>query len=466
MKKRTRILAAVLAFSMMAMPVSAKEAAVIGDAASWKGQTEEGIQAAEDAVMPEFAAEDMEEVFETADLSSVGCSIEEWAVLYGTNKIRMINGLQPLSVTDKMQKAADVRAQEIQTFLDNTRPNGNDCFTALTEAGASYDVAGENIAAGYADAAEVLDGWWNSEGHRANMLDTDYNHLAVGYGYNENDPNHYYNYWVQMFIGSCTPTSISIEEENAYTYLLERGEDIDDLGLVLKVECKHGTSYMPVISEMCSAYDESKLNEEQTVTVTYGGKTTTFPIYVCEPMPFTDVNDTDWYFDYVANVYYNNIMTGLKPTVFGPADPLVRAQFAVILYRMSGEPAVTYTPKFPDVANEQWYTNAILWASDVGVVTGYSNTGLFGPADNITREQMAVMMYRYAQGLGYDVSEKADFSKFADASSVSSFAREAMQWAVGTGIITGKDNETRIDPQGNANRAECATIITRFLRKY
>ena len=75
-------------------------------------------------------------------------------------------------------------------------------------------------------------------------------------------------------------------------------------------------------------------------------------------------------------------------------------------------------------------------------------------------------MYRYAQGLGYDVSEKADFSKFADASSVSSFAREAMQWAVGTGIITGKDNETRIDPQGNANRAECATIITRFLRKY
>ena len=170
MKKRTRILAAVLAFSMMAMPVSAKEAAVIGDAASWKGQTEEGIQVAEDAVMPEFAAEDMEEVFETADLSSVGCSIEEWAVLYGTNKIRMINGLQPLSVTDKMQKAADVRAQEIQTFFDHTRPNGNDCFTALTEAGASYDVGGENIAAGYADAAEVLDGWWNSEGHRAKNM--------------------------------------------------------------------------------------------------------------------------------------------------------------------------------------------------------------------------------------------------------------------------------------------------------
>lgn len=102
----------------------------------------------------------------------------------------------------------------------------------------------------------------------------------------------------------------------------------------------------------------------------------------------------------------------------------------------------------------------------VGVVNGYSNTGKFGPADNINREQMAVMMYRYAQFLGKDTSESADYGRFSDGTAVNEFAKQAMSWVVGTGIISGKDNGTRLDPQGNANRAECATIIMRFLEHY
>lgn len=105
-------------------------------------------------------------------------------------------------------------------------------------------------------------------------------------------------------------------------------------------------------------------------------------------------------------------------------------------------------------------------APDTKVVTGYSDTGKFGPADKINREQMAVMMYRYANYKKYDTSQKADFSKFVDAAKVSAFAEEAMQWAVGNGIITGKDNGIRLDPQGNATRAECAAIIQRFIEKY
>ena len=133
---------------------------------------------------------------------------------------------------------------------------------------------------------------------------------------------------------------------------------------------------------------------------------------------------------------------------------------------MNDEPAVTYTEVFPDVSDDVWYTNAILWANNIGVVTGYSNTGCFGPADNINREQMAVMMYRYANYKGYDTGNKADFNNFSDADRVSAYAEEAMRWAVGNKIISGKNNGTLLDPQGNATRAECATIIMRFTEKF
>lgn len=178
---------------------------------------------------------------------------------------------------------------------------------------------------------------------------------------------------------------------------------------------------------------------------------------------FDDVNKGDWYFDSVIYNFKRGLMTGKTDTTFAPLENIARAQFAVILHRMEGKEPVEFTPVFPDVAEGVWYTDAVLWANGKKIVTGYTNTGTFGPADNITREQMAVMMYRYAQYKGYDVSKMADFSPFEDASSVSGYAQEAMSWAVGTGIITGKYEGTRLDPQGNALRAECAIIIQRFM---
>ena len=183
-------------------------------------------------------------------------------------------------------------------------------------------------------------------------------------------------------------------------------------------------------------------------------------------LPFVDVNKGDWFYDSVYYNYFSKTMTGLDDTHFGPGQSLARAQFAVIIYRMNQSPKVEYKAVFPDVKDGIWYTDAILWASDTGVVTGYSSTGMFGPGDNINREQMAVMMYRYANYMGYDTSVKEDFSRFNDAAKVNDFAKEAMQWAVGNGIITGKNNGTALDPQGNASRAECATIIMRFMEKY
>ena len=214
--------------------------------------------------------------------------------------------------------------------------------------------------------------------------------------------------------------------------------------------------------------------KEGTVTATY--QLTEYPeiFAVCkiiivqdisQPLPFEDVKEEAWYYEAVEYVYENNIMSGLKETVFGPDETLVRAQFAVILHRLSGAPEVKYTPKFTDVEEGQWYTDGILWANEIGVVSGYSESQYFGPNDNITREQMALMMYRYAGYKEFDTSRRADIDSFIDSGNVSSYARQAMEWAAGSGIITGKAGN-RLDPQGYATRAECASIIMRFIEKY
>lgn len=178
-------------------------------------------------------------------------------------------------------------------------------------------------------------------------------------------------------------------------------------------------------------------------------------------LPYTDVEETDWYYEYAKDVYQKGLMTGLNETTFGPAEILSRAQFAVILYRMEGEPEVTYSEKFPDVAEGQFYTDAVLWAAENGIVTGYDE-GYFGPGDEITREQMATMMYRYAKYKELDVTATADISAYPDAASVSAFAQEAMKWCVAEEIITGDSGSLK--PQGVTVRAVCATIVSRFTK--
>ena len=182
-------------------------------------------------------------------------------------------------------------------------------------------------------------------------------------------------------------------------------------------------------------------------------------------LPYTDVSDADWFYNEVTYAYEKGIMTGINDTTFAPYDSLARAQFAIILHRLNGEPQMEYTDRFHDVGEGLWYTDAILWAADTDVVTGYSN-GNFGPADKINREQMATMMYRYAEYKGYSLEGGVDYSQYEDAANVSDFAQEAMSWAVGNGIITGKYDETQLDPQGEASRAECAIIMMRFIETF
>ena len=177
----------------------------------------------------------------------------------------------------------------------------------------------------------------------------------------------------------------------------------------------------------------------------------------------------DRFYDAAYYNYFAETMTGTDPTHFSPYEILPRAQFATILHRIEGKPAAAYTNRFPDVPDGQFYSTAVLWAADAKVVTGYTDSGYFGTNDPITREQMVVMMYRYADYKKYDISKTADLSSFSDAGQVSGFAETAMKWAVENGIIEGKkntDGSYRLDPQGSTSRAECAIIIQRFMETF
>lgn len=178
-----------------------------------------------------------------------------------------------------------------------------------------------------------------------------------------------------------------------------------------------------------------------------------------KPVQFSDVAASAWYVDAVNYVVKNGLMSGYGGDVFAPEDTLSRAMLAQILYNSEGKPAAGNSG-FDDVTSANWYADAVAWASEKGLVTGYGN-GLFGGDDAITREQLAVILYRYAVYKGYNVSARADLSGYSDGTSISGYAVEAMQWANAEGLVTGI-TETTLFPAGNATRAQVATILMRF----
>lgn len=176
-------------------------------------------------------------------------------------------------------------------------------------------------------------------------------------------------------------------------------------------------------------------------------------------LPFNDVSESEWFYEAVKYVYDKGMMNGVSDTAFAPYSNLTRGMIAQVLYNLEGKPAVsgsTYT----DVAADQWYNDAVNWAAQKGIVTGYGD-GTFGPMDNITREQMAAILYRYAQYKGYDVSAKGDLTAFTDGNTVSDWAKDAMSWAVGTALFNGKGDGI-LDPTTTATRAEVAKILMTY----
>lgn len=177
--------------------------------------------------------------------------------------------------------------------------------------------------------------------------------------------------------------------------------------------------------------------------------------------PFTDVNNTDWYYDAVKYVYDNEIMVGVSDVKFAPNETITRAMVVTMLHRMEGKPITKNTITFKDVESDKWYTEAIRWAANAKIVSGY-NSEEFGTNDAITREQMLTILYRYAQYKKVDVKldKDADKMAFIDGNKVGDWARPAAEWAYANGIISGYNSY--LMPQDNATRAMAAAMIEVF----
>ena len=279
----------------------------------------------------------------------------------------------------------------------------------------------------------------------------------------------------------ATVESVSVDASKAKTSY-RVGDTFSTEGLVVKAKFSNSAE-VEVTGYEVSNPDMSKAGK-QTITVTYEGKTATYEITVSatsgggssgggsssgtvvgpdEPevkTPFTDING-HWAEEVIGKIYSKGIMSGVSATEFAPNTTLTRGMVVTILYRLEGEPEVTAQNQFTDVAEDQYYSKATVWAAENGIVKGMGE-GIFAPNAQITREQLAAIMCRYAESKGVDVSKKTNLTAYTDAGQVSAWAVESMEWAVANNIISGKGAGI-LDAQGTATRAECAQIIYNFI---
>ena len=208
------------------------------------------------------------------------------------------------------------------------------------------------------------------------------------------------------------------------------------------------------------AMDEYQLQDGDVIEVLFTADYTQEPGML---LPFTDVSWDHWAYSAVKRVYTRGLMVGVSDTSFAPGQTLSRAMLASILYRLAGEPAVTAENPFTDVPADRWYTDAVIWAAENGIVVGCGD-GTFRPNTPATRAQTAVMLYAYANFAGRNTSQRADLSAFADAADVPSWALAEMQWAHAAQLILGRDGKL-LAPNAETTRAEMASILSTFIGK-
>lgn len=263
--------------------------------------------------------------------------------------------------------------------------------------------------------------------------------------------------------------------EAAYRALLEAAEDAKNKAAAKAVEALID-AIGPVtpdsgeaIEAAREAYDE--LTELQKALVSNYDKLVAAEKAYAElttELPFTDVKEGAWYYDAVRYTYANDLFRGVTETTFAPNATMTRGMLVTVLYRMEHEPAVSgQTHPFTDVSANRYYSDAITWAAGNGVVKGVTQT-LFAPERPVTREQMVTILYRYAGLKGYDITAEGNLNAFPDGSKVKNYAKDAMAWAIGSGMICGSYNNgvTTLSPGAQATRAQVAVILMRYLQKF
>lgn len=266
----------------------------------------------------------------------------------------------------------------------------------------------------------------------------------------------------KLTIGAVYPVTVNEAEGGTVTADVTQAPE----GAVVTLTIQPTEGYVLETLKVESGSDviETAETKEGQFTFTMpGGGVVITPAFVPEApqaLPFTDVTEGDWFYESVAYVYTNGLMNGTSDTTFSPNGTTTRGMIVTILYRQAGSPEAAAWSPFQDVDPNQYYAAPIAWAAWNGIVNGKTATS-FGPNDPITREQMAAILYRYAKDQGMDVSQRGNLAQFSDQGRISAYAREALSWANGAGLITGKGGGV-LDPQGPAVRAQVAAIFQRF----
>ena len=407
-----------------------------------------------------------------------------YEVLDIVNAERKKQGLNPLKMDESLLDSAMIRAAETVIYWDHIRPNATECFSINPD-----KMNGENIAIGWnsgnATPESVMEGWMNSPGHRANILTESFKSMGVGHIVVDG-----VNYWVQCFgqgeavepakkqTGSVTRTN-KVEVVDAAIWLSTKytsdvtirvGEQtsrqIYTNNTVFNVAIENNSAKWTSSNEKVATVDAyGKVTAvgvgDTTITANIGAETISYNLHVL--LPFVDVKKSDWYYSSVEYTYKNGIISGATDTEFRPSAKITRGMIVTILWRMEGSPKVTGVKDFTDVKG-QYYYDAVRWAAKYGVVNGYGD-GRFGPNANITREQLATILCNYAKYKKKYTNSTVNTSKYKDWYKVSSYAKPAAQWAIAKGVITGKENGTKVDPQGTATRGEAACMIYNYCKK-
>lgn len=248
--------------------------------------------------------------------------------------------------------------------------------------------------------------------------------------------------------GSISPKgTVRVEKNDSKTYTITA-----DKGYAIADVTVNGKSVGAVDS-----YTFKNVTSDQTIRATFALEG------AAEQPGFSDVSKNDWFYDAVQDAVDMGLMAGVSAERFDPKGTVTRAMVAQILYAREGKPTVSGAAAISDVPANAWFHNAMQWAKGQGVIAGYPD-GRMDPNAPVTREQLAVILHSYAQKKGMNVSKTADLSGYADSAAVSVWAKDAMSWAVGSGLISGRSAST-LAPAGSATRAECAVIFTQMFQK-
>ena len=321
-------------------------------------------------------------------------------------------------------------------FTDSTAtlaPKGTATFTVQPKAGLSVGTYSENITVSGSEGATVT--------------------IPANFTVEQRDNTPYYGITVNA------PANGTV---TCYAKSAAKGAEVT---LTVKPDVGYALDKLTVTDASGKTVDVTKVDEKTYTFVMPGRAVTVEAVFApsTSGLPFTDVSAGDWFYEAVQFVYENGLMDGVGNNLFAPNATLNRAMAVTILYRLEGSPDLdgeNLGYPFADVDGDTWYSDAVYWARLNGIVDGVENNH-FDPTGSLTREQMATVLYRYAQYKGADVSASGDLSGFVDSANVSSWAADAVKWAVGSGLVNGVEGNA-LAPQGTSTRAQAAAVLMRL----